>query len=111
MQLGVEDQELLIASFGLSTLAMIGWYLRFKLPFSAFLTGILALATLYSVTSSVGNIDQILAGQGLDALFNLGDSPVFATSTLAFGIAAFLVGMRFDMADPHRIGDGGDVLP
>lgn len=104
MQLGVEDQELLIASFGLSTLAMIGWYLRFKLPFSAFLTGILALATLYSVTSSVGNIDQILAGQGLDALFNLGDSPVFATSTLAFGIAAFLVGMRFDMADPHRIG-------
>lgn len=104
MQMGVTDRMLVILGFGLSTLAMVGWYWRFKLPFSAFLTGLLALGTVYSVTSSVGNLEGLLAGQGLDALFNLGESPAFATATLGFGIAAFLVGMRFDIADPHRLG-------
>ncbi len=104
MQMGVGDRMLLIGGFAVSALAMIGWYLRFKLPFAAFLTGLFALGTVYAVTASVGNLVSMMEPDGFDALFNLGDSPAFAGATLAFGIVAFLIGMRFDMADPHRIG-------
>jgi hypothetical protein len=45
-----------------------------------------------------------MAGGGFDSLFDLGESPAFATATLIFGIGAFLVGMWFDTRDPHRLG-------
>lgn len=104
MQMQVGDRVLLIAAFSLSGMAMVGWYLRFKLPFAAFLTGLFALGTVYAVTASVGNLVDMMEQDRFETLFNLGESPAFASATLAFGIVAFLIGMRFDMADPHRIG-------
>ena len=41
---------------------------------------------------------------GWNGLFDLRESPAFATATLLFGIGAFLVGMWFDTRDPHRLG-------
>ncbi len=98
------DRTLLIGGFALSALAMVGWYWRFKLPFSAFLTGLFALGAVYSITASIGNIDDLFGSWGTNNLFDLRENPAFATATLLFGVAAFLVGMYFDTRDPHRLG-------
>jgi hypothetical protein len=98
-----------ILGFSLATAGMIAWYLRFKLPFAAFLTGCFALGVVYSVTASATNLAGVVTGglfgqSGYRALFDLNESPAFATATLLFGIGAFLVGMWFDTRDPHRLG-------
>ncbi|MCB5408783.1 hypothetical protein H0485_02015 [Pseudogemmobacter sp. CC-YST710] len=90
-----------------SALAMGLWYHRFRLPFSAFILGLFALATLYTLTLSLENIANFaIAGRSSawSAFFDLNESPVFAFATLAFGLVAFLAGMWFDMKDPHRLG-------
>ena len=98
-----------ILGFSLATAGMIAWYLRFKLPFAAFLVGCFALGVVYSVTASATNVVGLVAGGvlgdgGYRALFDLTESPAFATATLLFGVGAFLMGMWFDTRDPHRLG-------
>ncbi len=98
-----------IVGFGLATVGMVGWYLRFKLPFAAFLTGCFALGVVYSVTASAANVAGVVTGglmgdAGLESMFDLTESPAFASATLLFGISAFLVGMWFDTRDPYRLG-------
>jgi hypothetical protein len=94
-----------IGAFLVTTLAMVLWYWRFRLPFAAFLTGIFALLLIYSITVSDAAFYAMLgASGGYTALFDLGKSPAFASATLIFGIGAFLVGMWFDTRDPHRLG-------
>ncbi|MGL4237558.1 hypothetical protein [Tabrizicola sp.] len=101
----LDDRLVAILGFALSALGMVAWYRRFRLPFSAFLTGGFILGAIYSVTASAANLAGLLTGaQGYGALFDLGESPAFATATLLFGIGAFLVGMWFDTRDPHRLG-------
>jgi hypothetical protein len=46
----------------------------------------------------------VMGTAGYQSLFDLGESPAFATATLLFGIAAFVAGMWFDTRDPHRLG-------
>ena len=94
-----------IGAFLVATLAMVLWYRRFRLPFAAFLTGLFALGFIYSAVLP-DTVPYALAGStsGLAALFDLGRSPAFASATLAFGLAAFVVGMWFDLRDPHRLG-------
>ena len=93
------------SAFRLAPLAMVAWYRRFRLPFAAFLTGALSSAR------SIPSPPRPRMSSGLSrgwrataALFDLGESPAFATATLLFGIGAFLVGMWFDTRDPHRLG-------
>jgi hypothetical protein len=98
-----------IFGFGLALAGMIAWYLRFKLPFAAFLAGAFALGLVYSVTASATNVVGLVTGGvleegGYQALFDLNESPAFATATLLFGIGAFIVGMWFDTRDPYRLG-------
>lgn len=93
-----------IAAFVLAALAMVAWYRRFHLPFAAFLTGVFALGAIYAMTASIANLAQLSSGTGYRALFDLNQNPAFATATLIFGVAAFLVGMWFDTRDPHRLG-------
>jgi hypothetical protein len=98
-----------ISGFSLATAGMVAWYLRFRLPFAAFLVGCFALGLVYSVTASATNVAGLLAGGllgegGYRSLFDLTESPAFATATLLFGIGAFLAGMWFDTRDPHRLG-------
>ncbi|MFZ1470908.1 MAG: hypothetical protein WAT09_18310 [Paracoccaceae bacterium] len=91
--------------FALAALGMVGWYRRFRLPFSAFLTGLLVLGAIYALTASGSDVAGMMMGRsGMNGLFDLRESPVFATATLVFGIGMFLVGMWFDMRDPHRLG-------
>jgi hypothetical protein len=98
-----------VLGFSLATVGMIAWYLRFKLPFAAFLAGCFALGVVYSVTASATNVAGVVAGGafgngGYRSFFDLNENPAFATATLLFGIGAFLVGMWFDTRDPHRLG-------
>ena len=45
-----------------------------------------------------------IGDDGIRSVFDLTESPAFATATLLFGIGAFLVGMWFDTRDPYRLG-------
>jgi hypothetical protein len=104
-QAGVGERMVAILGFLLSALGMIAWYRRFRLPFSAFLTGAFLLGATYSITASAANVAGLVMGTtGYQSLFDLGESPAFATATLLFGIAAFVAGMWFDTRDPHRLG-------
>jgi hypothetical protein len=104
-QTAIGERMVVVASFAAAALGMVAWYRTFRLPFSAFLTGAMLLGVIYALTASVSTL-YALAGStsGYSALFDLGKSPAFATATLLFGIGAFLVGMWFDMQDPHRLG-------
>jgi hypothetical protein len=104
-QTGLDERLVAILGFALSALGMIAWYRRFRLPFSAFLTGVFALGAVYAITASAENLVGLVTGADtFDALFDLGESPAFATATLLFGIGAFLTGMWFDTRDPYRLG-------
>lgn len=101
---GTEMRATSILGFLASAFAMMLWYRRFRLPFAAFLTGGALLGAIYSVTASASNLVDLAGAGGYQALFDLGESPAFATATLIFGIGAFLTGMWFDTRDPHRLG-------
>ena len=103
-QTGLDERMIAILGFSASALALVAWYQRFRLPFAAFLTGAAVLAAVYSITASAANVVGLVGSGGYQALFDLGESPAFATATLLFGIGAFLVGMWFDTRDPHRLG-------
>lgn len=99
------DRMIAIATFVIPTVAMIVWYRRFRLPFAAFLTGLFVLGGIYAFTATSANVQELaFGGDGFDTLFNLQESPAFATATLLFGVGMFVVGMWFDMRDPHRLG-------
>jgi hypothetical protein len=104
-QANVEERLIAILGFSTSALAMVAWYQRFRLPFAAFLTGALVLGAVYAFTASASNLAGLFTGfEGYRSLFDLGESPAFATATLLFGVGAFLTGMWFDTRDPHRLG-------
>lgn len=101
------DRMTVFIPFLLAALAMGLWYRRFRLPFSMFVLGGFALGALYAATASVDALGGFISGSrstGFGGIFDLRESPAFATATLVFGVAAFLAGMWFDMKDPHRLG-------
>ena len=100
---GIDERGVAVGGFLLAALGMVLWYRRFRLPFAAFLTGGAVLGAVYSITASAANVIGVMGG-GYQGLFDLGESPAFATATLLFGVGAFLVGMWFDIRDPHRLG-------
>jgi hypothetical protein len=103
-QAGIEERMIAILGFALAALGMVLWYRHFRLPFSAFLTGAFVLGAVYAFTASAANVAGLFMAGGYDSLFDLNESPAFATSTLVFGVGAFLAGMWFDTRDPHRLG-------
>lgn len=101
------ERMTIVLPFLLATAGMAVWYRRFRLPFSMFVLGGFALGTLYAATASVDALGGFIMGSrstGMGGLFDLRESPAFATATLVFGICAFLGGMWFDIKDPHRLG-------
>lgn len=101
---GLDERSVAALGFALSAAAMVLWYRRFRLPFSAFLAGGAILGLVYSLTASVSTLAGLLGADGYRGFFDLSESPAFATATLLFGIGAFLTGMWFDTRDPHRLG-------
>lgn len=83
--------------------ALLGWYRVFRLPFTMFLVGLAGLGAVMSVT---GTLDPSVldGGQSWRDLFDLRGGSGLAVGTLVFGVSAALIGLWFDMRDPHRLG-------
>jgi hypothetical protein len=82
----------------MTTAALLGFWLRFRVPFAMAMIaiGLFVVAMLLAATT---------AGQpgSLRELFLLSAGGPFAWITLALGLAVFLAAMWFDMSDPHRV--------
>ncbi|NJS38386.1 MAG: hypothetical protein HC783_04485 [Rhodobacteraceae bacterium] len=105
-QAGLSLRAVVVIAFVLAALGMGLWYRRFRLPFSAFILGLFVLGAVYTLTASVDALGGFVAGSrgGMGGLFDLRESPQFATATLLFGIVVFIAAMWFDTRDPHRLG-------
>ncbi len=105
-QAGIGLRAVVVIAFVLAALGMGFWYRRFRLPFSAFILGLFVLGAVYTLTASVDALGGFVAGSrgGMGGLFDLRESPQFATATLLFGIVVFIAAMWFDTRDPHRLG-------
>ena len=87
------------------TFALIIWYYRYKIPFTMFLIGLLALVIITTLTNTIKPADISLnLTNNSTNIFNLSNESSLAYGTLLFGIAAFITAMLFDMKDPHRLG-------
>lgn len=101
-EMNVSPRAIGVLVFLITAAALAAWYRRFRLPFTAFLIGGALLGALYAATASLEEI--VTVSSGWRGAFDLRENPIFATSTLLFGVGAFLVGMWFDIRDPHRLG-------
>ncbi|WP_136636082.1 hypothetical protein [Pseudooceanicola onchidii] len=86
---------------GVTAAALAIWYRVFRLPFTMFLIGLTGMAFVAIATKS---LVPVTLGAEFTDLFDLRSGYNLAFGTLIFGICAFLVGMWFDMSDPHRLG-------
>jgi hypothetical protein len=84
---------------GIATLCLAGFYVVFRVPVTAALIALGVFAT--------GGALLMTGGAGIPEprdLFLLTAEGPFALATIVMGVATLAVAMRFDMADPHRIG-------
>ncbi|NND21509.1 MAG: hypothetical protein HKO14_05425, partial [Silicimonas sp.] len=77
-------------------LLLYWWY--FRVPFTLALIGAAALAFCYSL--SLANGAAVL---DLENAFLLSAEGPFALITIALGLAALIIAIRFDLSDPHRV--------
>jgi len=82
--------------FALALVGMIIWYLRFRIPFSMLVMGIMGLGVVFSLASFfdpslLNNITSPVA-----MLFDLGGNSNAALATLAFGTLTFVIAMGFE---------------
>lgn len=81
--------------------ALAVWFRLFVVPFTMALIGITALLTLQLAISPLA---PVVAASDWRLLFDLSAGSRLALGTFGFGIAAFALGMWYDMRDPHRLG-------
>ncbi len=76
------------------------YFVIFRLPFAMFVFGVYGLITTYAFVTD----DRIRLWRNLpDGLFDLASGSSLALGSLLFGLAAFGLGIFFDMRDPHRV--------
>ncbi|GAA6180712.1 MULTISPECIES: hypothetical protein [unclassified Shimia] len=93
-----EDFSSLPLPLALTTLAMLIFWLRFRVPFAMALiaVGVFGIALMMGA-------NQAGTPTSAEDLFLLSAGGPFAFITLGVGIAVFAVAMYFDMSDPHRV--------
>jgi hypothetical protein len=80
--------------------ALLVWhYRRFRVPFTA---AVIACTVFLGVGAALYASGLVI--QSPDDLFRLSSHGAMAWVTVALGLAIFAVALRFDMADPHRVG-------
>jgi len=82
----------------LGTLAVLIYWLRFRVPFALALVavGLFCIAVLVAANARG-------TPASFDEMFKLSAVGPFAWITLLLGLAVFAVAMVFDMSDPHRV--------
>lgn len=91
---------LLVAVLGAFLASLYYW--RFRLPFAVAPIGVYALGGIVSLTALIMR-DPESAPFLMDLSFDLLQSPEVAIGVLVFGVLAFVVALRFDLRDPHRV--------
>ncbi|MEP2642649.1 hypothetical protein [Roseobacter sp.] len=92
------DNTSLPLPFALATLALLVFWIRFRVPFAL---AIIALAAFGIAILVAGNTSG--SPQSIEQLFLLSAGGPFAWITLALGVVVFAIAMGFDMSDPHRV--------
>ncbi|MGZ2255688.1 hypothetical protein [Roseobacter sp. A03A-229] len=92
------DNSSLPLPFSLATLALLGFWLRFRVPFALALIAVAAFGVAILIAGNSSG-----SPQSLEQLFLLSAGGPFAWITLALGLVVFAVAMMFDMSDPHRV--------
>ena len=93
-----EDFSSLPLPLVLTTLALLAFWWRFRVPFAMAMIALGAFAVALVLTASrAGNPDSF------SELFLLSAGGPFALVTLVLGVVVFAVAMVFDMSDPHRV--------
>lgn len=98
------SRAMLLFPCAAAVFGLLLWYRVFRLPFAMFLLGGFALGAVYTLTATPESVARLYFGGFRGGVFDLRSNPAFAFSTLAFGVVAFIVAMRFDLRDPHRLG-------
>ncbi|TNJ45513.1 hypothetical protein [Phaeobacter sp. B1627] len=93
-----EDYTSLPVALTLSTLALLVYWWRFRVPFAM---ALIALG-LFAVTMIIA-ADQSGVPTEIGDLFLLSANGPFAWITLLVGLLVFAVAMAFDLSDPHRV--------
>ncbi|KFE35233.1 hypothetical protein [Thioclava atlantica] len=88
-------------ALGATAVALIAWFLRYRVPFSMFLVGLCGLGLLMSLAKGLSPDSSI--SQTVD-MFNLASGSAASLAMLVFGLLALAGGIWFDMRDPHRLG-------
>ena len=85
-------------------LAGVLFYWRFRLPFTLFLIGLMALAASLIAAGTIDpeQLQTTLRERPL-AILDISVGSVFAWIILGLGVVGFALAMHFDMADPHRL--------
>ena len=94
---GGTSEALTIAS-GISTVALLGYYLRYRVPIAMALVALGVFATSFGFITIGGTFPD----DPRDFFLLTNDGP-FAILTFALGVIGFVVAMWFDMGDPHRV--------
>lgn len=84
-----------------TAVALIAWFLRYRVPFSMFLVGLCGLGLLLSFAK--GFDPEAPISKTVD-LFDLSNGSALSLAMLVFGLLALAGGIWFDMRDPHRLG-------
>ncbi len=92
------DTSVLPITFGTAALFLIGYWYIFRIPFSLMLSGLAIFVFAVGVTTGGG-----ISFSNFDELFLLTTSWSASIVTISLGLCAFIVAMRFDMSDPHRV--------
>ena len=93
-----ERSNLWALATGITAIGLgIYWYF-FRIPFSIMLTSLSFYAMVVSLT-----LQEDARITSIETFFLLGSQSHVSLITLALGIMAFALAMRFDMSDPHRV--------
>lgn len=93
-----EDYSSLVLSGLLAVLAVLVFWLRFKVPFAMALIALGLFATAIVAAATTQGTPQ-----SLQELFVLSGESGFGWLTLGLGLITFAVAMMFDGSDPHRV--------
>ena len=92
-----------LAVCGTAFIGMLAYFAVFRLPFAAFVIGLLAAAMVFILFGGVESSIAMLWVDPGSILFDLTTGSRAAYATLAIGVIAFVAAMLFDTRDPHRI--------
>ena len=97
-ELGLAWQARFATAAGVATVALLLWYVAFRVPFAVALVAVGTYATCGLALVSGG-----AAIPDWRELFVLTGEGPFAWLTVVLGLGALALALRFDMSDPHRV--------